>query len=137
MQWSDVIAPPPRKVLRQFAVLCLVVFGTMAALGFWRAGSSTVMTAIAVAGVVVGLVGVIRPEAIRWVYSGWMVAVFPIGWTISRIILAALFYLVFTPVALVFRLIGRDALRLRPQDASSQWAPKPGAESSDQYFRQF
>ena len=138
MQWSDVIAPPPRKVLRQFAVLCLVVFGTMTAVGFWRAGSSTVMTVIAAAGVVVGLVGIISPGAIRWIYSGWMVAVFPIGWTISRIILAAMFYLVFTPVALVFRLIGRDALRLRPQDASSQWAPKQGAgSSSDQYFRQF
>jgi hypothetical protein len=136
MQWSDVVAPPPPKVLRQFAVLCLVVFGTMGAVGLWR-GSSTATTAIAAAGVLVGLVGVVSPRAIRWVYSGWMVAVFPIGWTISRIILAALFYLVFTPVALVFRLIRRDALRLRPDDASSQWAPKPGAASSDQYFRQF
>jgi hypothetical protein len=136
MQWSDVVAPPPPKVLRQFAVLCLVVFGTMGAVGLWR-GSSTATTAIAAAGVLVGLVGVVSPRAIRWVYSGWMVAVFPIGWTISRIILAALFYLVFTPVALVFRLIRRDALRLRPDDASSQWASKPRAASSDQYFRQF
>ena len=138
MQWSDVVAPPPHKVLRQFAVLCLVVFG-----GDWRRWTlarqapRTAMSVIAAAGVLVGLAGVVSPPAIRWVYSGWMIAVFPIGWTISRLILAALFYLVFTPVALVFRLVRRDALHLQQQDASSHWAPKAGAASSDQYFRQF
>jgi hypothetical protein len=79
----------------------------------------------------------VQPAAIRWVYSGWMIAVFPIGWTISRLMLAGLFYLVFTPVALVFRLIRRDALHVRTPDTGSFWTPKGGATSADQYFRQF
>jgi saxitoxin biosynthesis operon SxtJ-like protein len=137
MQWSDVTARPPEKVLRQFAVLCLLVFGTMGAVSVWRQGGMTTVAAIAMAGVAVGLVGVVRPAAIRWVYSGWMIAVFPIGWTISRLMLAALFYLVFTPVGFVFRLVRRDALRLRQPDAASLWARKGGETSADQYFRQF
>jgi Saxitoxin biosynthesis operon protein SxtJ len=136
MQWSDVVAAPPRKVLRQFAVLCLIFFGGIGVAGWWRGGPSTLTAAIAAAGVAVGLIGIVSPAAIRWVYSGWMIAVFPIGWTVSRIILGALFYLVFTPVALVFRLMRRDVLNLQQQDAS-HWAPKPRAASSDQYFRQF
>jgi saxitoxin biosynthesis operon SxtJ-like protein len=137
MQWSDVVARPSLKVLRQFAVLCLVVFGGMAGAGLWRGQGITTGVAIALAGIAVGLVGVVQPAAIRWIYSGWMIAVFPIGWTISRLMLAALFYLIFTPVALVFRVFRRDALHLRRQDARSHWMPKAGVSSPDQYFRQF
>jgi hypothetical protein len=137
MQWSDVVARPSSKVLRQFAVLCLVVFGIMAGAGLWRGQRITVPVAIALAGIVGGLVGVVQPAAMRWIYSGWMIAVFPIGWTLSRLMLAALFYLVFTPVALVFRLVRRDALHLQRQDARSHWTPKAGTTSADQYFRQF
>jgi saxitoxin biosynthesis operon SxtJ-like protein len=136
MHWSDVVARPTPKVLRQFAVLCLVVFGVMAGAGLWRGQGITTGVAIALAGIVVGLVGVVQPTAIRWIYSGWMIAVFPIGWTISQLMLAALFYLVFTPIGLVFRLLRRDALHLRRQDARSLWTPKAGASSADQYFRQ-
>jgi hypothetical protein len=137
MQWSDIVARPSPKVLRQFAVLCLIVFGGLGALALWRHQTSTTSYVIPALGVVTGLIGLVRPTAIRWVYSGWMVAVFPIGWTVSRLILAVLFYLVFTPVAMAFRLFGRDALHLRSGDTASEWTPKPQATAADQYFRQF
>jgi hypothetical protein len=136
MQWSDVVARPSVKMLRQFAVLCLIVFGTVGALSLWRGRATTLVIALVASGAAVGLVGLVRPAAIRWIYSGWMIAVFPIGWTVSRLMLAALFYLVFTPVALVFRLIRRDALRLRHEGVASDWAPKPEVTSVDRYFRQ-
>jgi Saxitoxin biosynthesis operon protein SxtJ len=44
-----------------------------------------------------------------------MVLVFPIGWTISHAILGVVFYLIFSPAALLFRIIGRDALALTPR----------------------
>ena len=66
-----------------------------------------------------------------------MIAAFPIGWTISRLMLAALFYLVFTPMALVFRLMGRDALHLRRGTRIALERPSRRRRSSDQYFRQF
>jgi hypothetical protein len=137
MQWSDVVTRPSAKMLRQFAVLCLIVFGTVGAVGLWRGRATTAVIILAASGAAVGLVGLIRPTAIRWIYSAWMIAVFPIGWTVSRLMLAALFYLVFTPVALVFRLIRRDALHLRQEDVASHWAPKPGVTSTERYFRQF
>ena len=39
-----------------------------------------------------------------------MVLAFPIGWTVSQVILLLMFYGLFTPIGLVFRLIGRDPL---------------------------
>ena len=137
MQWADVTAPPPAKVLRQFAVLWLVVF---VSIGAWRAlyerdGFEVWLIAL---GLTVGVLGLARPAAVRWIYTGWMMAAFPIGWTISQIVLAALFYGMFTPMAATFRMIRRDALRLRRRDElETYWKPKPGPSDVRDYFRQF
>ena len=137
MQWSEVVARPSSRVLRQFGWLCILVFGGLGAAAYWRHSAITTTVLIAVAGVTIGLIGVFRPRAIRWIYSGWMILVFPLGWTISRLMLAMLFYLVFTPVAIVFRSLRRDVLHLRAEDTQSHWMPKPEATAPDQYFRQF
>jgi hypothetical protein len=139
MQWSDVIKPPPATTLRQFAGLCLVIFGGIAV---WRAYSGTVdgwTIGWAAAAVIIGGVGLVVPRAIRPVYQGWMVVAFPIGWTVSKVVLAAMLYLVFTPLALVFRLMGRDALdmRLRRPAGESYWKAKASARSGEEYLRQF
>ena len=44
-----------------------------------------------------------------------MVLAFPIGWTVSLVLLGLVYYGLFTPIGLVFRLVGRDALQLRPR----------------------
>jgi hypothetical protein len=138
MQWSEVIKPPPEKMLRQFAGLFLVVFLGLAGWRVWRQGQADQWAvALAVLAVLVGVVGLVRPSAVRWVYTGWMIVAFPIGWTVSRVALAIVFYAVITPVALFFRVTGRDELRLRRgQGHASYWKPKPGPEDVREYFRQ-
>ena len=137
MKWSDVTARPSPRTLRQFAGLSLVVFGALAGLRVWRGDTGTTTMAIGGFGAVVGVLGLIAPEAIRWIYSGWMIAAFPIGWAISKVIVTALFYLVFTPFALVFRLIGRDALRLKRPQPGSLWRAGERVERVESYFGQF
>ena len=137
MQWSDVTKAPTSKMLRQFAGLWLVFFGGLAAWRSWHGHMDAWTVVIAVAAVVVGGIGLMRPAAVRPIYSGWMVAAFPIGWTISKLTLGLMFYLVFTPVAFVFKAIGRDPLRLRRSQSASYWGAKPGTQSSSEYLRQF
>ena len=136
MQWSEVVKPPPRKMLRQFAGLWLVVFGALAAWRVWQGNTGVWTQVLAAAAVLIGGLGLVWPMAIRWIFTGWMIAVFPIGWTVSRLVLAALFYVLFTPVALVFRLAGRDALHLKRTNPQSYWSQKPVAASPEEYFRQ-
>ena len=51
--------------------------------------------------------------------------------------LAAIYYLLFTPLAVAFRLTGRDELALRRQpEAASYWVPKRGARGVADYLRQ-
>ena len=85
MQWTDIPFDPPRTTLRQFAGLCLVVFGGMA---LWEAlvrGHTRSRLILASLALAIGPLGLVRPEWIRWFFVGWMVLAFPIGWTVSQV----------------------------------------------------
>jgi hypothetical protein len=136
MNWTDVTTPPRPAVLRQFAGLCLVVFGGLAAWRVADVGLDGPAIGLATAAAAIGLTGLVWPRTVRWIFTGWLIAVFPIGWVVSRVVLAILYYAVFTPLALVFRMMGRDALHLRRPGTGSAWAPKPRPRSVDEYLRQ-
>jgi hypothetical protein len=138
MRWSDIQFDPPRKTLRQFAALWLVFFGGMA---LWqglvreRAGLASILAVLALT---IGPLGLARPEWMRRIYVGWMILAFPIGWMVSQVMLAMMFFGLFTPIGLVFRLLGRDPLhRTRRPDLESYWAPKPAPTDLRRYFKQF
>ncbi len=138
MQWSDIQFRPTSKTLRQFAWLWLICFSGLAAwevLGRDHRTFAVVLGTLALAG---GLVGINRPQNVRPIYVAWMVLAFPIGWTMSQVILGLMFYGVFTPIALIFRMIGRDPLhRARQPSLASYWAPKAISADPRSYFRQF
>ncbi len=88
--------------------------------------------------VTVGPLGLMRPRIIRPVFIGWMALAYPIGWSVSRIVLGVVFYGLFTPVAWIFRIIGRDELGLKPQPlAATYWRSKPRPTDKAKYLRQF
>jgi Saxitoxin biosynthesis operon protein SxtJ len=138
MRWTDIRFQPNRSTLRQFAGLWLVFFGGVA---LWQAlvkGHPSLGLSFAALALVVGLAGLTRPEWVRFIYVGWMVLAFPIGWTVSQVMLLVMFYGLFTPIGLVFRLIGRDPLdRTRPSRRESYWVPKPTPADLRRYFKQF
>ena len=136
MNWSDVIVPPKPKTLRQFAGLWLLCFGGLAAWRAWHGVMDARTETLGMMAAVIGGLGLARPAAIRWIYSGWMILAFPIGWIVSRLMVMLLFYVLFTPIALVFRLMGRDALHLRRAQAASYWTPKAQPADVKDYFRQ-
>ncbi len=138
MRWSDIQFDPTRKTLRQFAGLWLVFFGGLA---LWQAlarGNPKLGLSLGALALVVGLAGLTRPEWVRLIYIGWMVLAFPIGWTISQAMLLAMYFGLFTPIGLVFRVIGRDPLqRARRTGVESYWTPKPAPAGVTSYFKQF
>jgi hypothetical protein len=138
MQWSDIQFRPPGKTLRQFAGLWLACFGGLAAWEGLARGHTTLAAVLAGLALTVGSLGLIRPRLVRPIYVAWMVLAFPIGWTISQLILVLMFYGLFTPISLVFRLIGRDPLhRARQPGLETYWTPKPTPADPRSYFKQF
>ena len=138
MQWSDIPRSPSSRTLRQFAVLWIVFFGGLAILKSFNPDKRVIATVFAALTVTIGILGLIKPQAIRFIFVGWMILVFPVGWLISRRILALVFYGVFTPIALVFKLIGRDVLSRTPrQGVLTYWAPKQMTTNASSYLRPF
>jgi hypothetical protein len=138
MRWSDIQFDPSRKTLRQFAGMWLVVFGGLALQQALARHNPKLGLSIGALALVVGLAGLTRPEWVRLIYVGWMVLAFPIGWTISQVMLLAMYFGLFVPIGLVFRLIGRDPLqRARRAGVESYWTRKPAPAGVTSYFKQF
>ena len=135
MRWSDVMRPATPKMLRQFAGLWLVCFGLSACWQGLLLGR-TLEGALFAAAAVIGLPGLFFPDAIRPVYKIALIMAFPIGWLIAHLILTAIFILLFTPLAIVFRILGRDVLALKkPADKETFWMKKPASEVKRYFFQ--
>jgi saxitoxin biosynthesis operon SxtJ-like protein len=135
---NDNLFNPTDRMLRQFAAISIVFFGAIAARQEFHHHRHGLAIVFAVLAVTVGPLGLTWPRVIKPVFIGWMAFAYPIGWTVSRIVLGVIFYGLFTPVAWVFRLIGRDELALKSQPtAATYWRPKPSASDQSQYLRQF
>ncbi|CAK8723315.1 SxtJ [Candidatus Electronema halotolerans] len=57
------------------------------------------------------LVSAVAPKALGPLNRAWMFLGHILGWINTRIILGIVFLLIFTPTALVFRLLGKDPMR--------------------------
>jgi hypothetical protein len=128
---------PDRRQLKQFALLWIGFFGILGAIGLWAGYSPTAVTALWLIAAA-GIVGYFIPHVMRPVYVVWMALALPIGWTISHFLLLAVYYLIFTPVALLLRLVGYDPLaRHFDRSAKSYWTPHDPGVAADRYFKQY
>jgi hypothetical protein len=132
---------PGARTLRQFSWLAVVGLPLIAflVLRLFSAFSWThpaMLGAIGLGALQVALFAIGVTVLTHWVYVGLMVVAMPIGFVISHVLIAAIYYLVITPIALAFRLMGRDVIgkKLDPK-AATYWhdrgAPRPAAS----YFK--
>lgn len=136
MTFSDINFHPTDRDLRIFSLIWLAGFGLFGTLVWWRGGTwAPAVWGLAGAGCALGLGA---PRAMKPIYVGWMVAAFPIGWLVSLVLLAIVYYVVFTGFGLVFRAFGRDLLgRSFDRQASTYWVPRRQPEGMERYFKQF
>jgi len=137
IQWH-----PTVKQLRVFGVggLLASIVAALVLHFVWGAAAMW-MVAVLAAGAAISLCSLVSPGLTRFIYLGLTLVAMPIGFAVSFVLLAAFYFLLLTPVALVFRLIGRDALcrSWRGQDAlaASYWVPHKASEDMERYFHQF
>ena len=81
--------------------------------------------------------GLIAPSTVRFFYWLWMRFAFVMNAIVTRIILGAVFYLVILPFGLVFRLRGRDSLRLKWDHELQSYRVKSSAVSPIRMERPF
>lgn len=137
---------PDQRVLRQFGFVSLAGFGLLAVaawteslifsfgLGDHRQTVTILFLSIAAVSTLFSLVA---PRANLGLYWLLTVATYPIGFVLSYVIMAILFFAVFAPIGATMRLLGRDSLQRRARvGATTYWQDSGPPRPMRTYFRQ-
>ena len=130
---------PTRRQLNQFGFIWLGFLVLFGAIARFKLDAPNLALGLWVAALVVPVVGWLIPSVMRAVFLGMSYAAWPIGFVVSHVILALVYYLVFTPVGLAMRIFGYDPMKRRFDDAApSYWVVRdPAVTAPKRYFRQF
>lgn len=89
------------------------------------------------AAVALPLAGCLSRRVLRLAYLGLSYATFPIGYVVSHVALALVYYLALTPIGLTMRLIRHDPMqRTLDRSAKTYWTRRAESRRPGDYFRQ-
>ena len=109
--------------VRKFGVTIGSVLVLLAVVLWWKEKPSA--SAYALAGVLFSGVTWLMPNLMRPLYRAWMTLALLMGFVMTRVLLTVLFFGLFTPIAVIARLVGKDLLQERfAPGATSYWVKR-------------
>lgn len=117
---------------RSFGVSVGGVLLAVAAFLWWR-GRITGAAWSGAIGAVLLVLGLIAPKLLKWPSALWWKLTMALGYVNARVILTIAFLLVLTPIAFVWRLIGRDPLGKR-RESWPGWTAYPQRYADRSHF---
>ena len=114
----------------------LVVGGVLAlaaAAQFYKGRGIAAGTLFGFAGLLVAI-AFLAPRAARIFHRRWMQVAEVLGYVNTRVLLSAIYWLVFTPIGLLLRLTGHDPLTRRGASLDSYWTPRAETRQSRERF---
>lgn len=126
---------PSRRELQSFGLL---VGGALGALWLYRhfTYGNRLIPLLLVAVVLIAF-GAWHPFSLVYPFRAWMWAGDRIGAVVSRIVLAACYFLILTPIAAIRRLFVRDPLELRWDSEMASYFREKHIQSRQQFERMF
>jgi hypothetical protein len=92
---------------------------------------------VASAGLCIFIFSLVSAKISRIIYLGLTFAALPVGIVISFVLLALFYFLILTPVGIVFKISGRDGLRQKlDANAPTYWSPRQQTYDAERYFHQ-
>lgn len=135
MKLVEINWAPSTRQLRQFGVVCIFVLPLLGWL--WNVGTSGLAVMLFV-GSVVAILSFAWPPIVKPIFVGLMLVAAPVGMVVGELAMLLIFLGIFLPISLIFRLIGRDALRLKiDKNASTYWQPKSEPKHVSSYYRRY
>lgn len=122
----------PRNPERSFGVSVGAVLCVIAAVLLWR-GRVLGAEVTAASGALLVVSGAAYPRILRWPSAWWWRMSRALGHVNARILLTAVFALVFVPMSTVWRLAGRDPLTRRRRTQSG-WTPYPARYRDPRHY---
>jgi hypothetical protein len=135
---------PGLKERRKFAVSLMLGLPCVALVGFaasrWRGTELNwqVPAAVGLAGAVLGVVLWLLPRVALPFYLGWYAVAGAIGFVTGNLILAGVYLLVFAPLGLILRGVGRRAVtKTFDRKAPTYWRDATPSGNVERYYRQY
>ena len=132
MKFSEVELPSNRK----FGFFFTLVFAVAAAFSF-EAVKMTWAYAFIAAALVFLIVTLVKSDALLPLNKLWMRFGLLLGMIVNPIVFGIIFFGLFTPVATLMRLSGRDELRLKFTQKKSHWITRSEPIKSESFKNQF
>lgn len=126
-----------KRDLRNFGLVIGIALGILGGLLWWKGKGTYPLYFIFSAAFI--CLGVILPALLKPLQKIWMTIAVILGWFMTRLILSILFYIVFTFIALLSRLLGKQFLDLRIDNTKkSYWIKRnPALFDRKNYEKQF
>ncbi len=139
MALIDVNWNPDHNELRKFGGISMVMLFLIALICFWFDRLAVVGSlCLCAAGLVIFILSRISSKLIKPIYLLLYAIALPIGLVLTLILMAVVYFLIFTPIGLIFRLIRRDPLRRQfDSQTKTYWDPHRNPDSLQRYFHQF
>ena len=126
---------PTNRQLRQFGTICLVALPIVA--WFWTRNAVITGWASA-AGLSLCGIGRLAPIFLRPVFLGLTIVALPIGLIAGEMAMILIYFGLFVPMSILFRISRRDSLgrRLEPSEKTF-WRERKQPTGAGSYYRQF
>ena len=121
---------------QKFGLFFTVVFA-VAAVYFYYSDNVTWAYLLIAAAIIFLLVTLIKSDALLPLNKLWIRFGLLLGMVVSPIVLGIIFFGLFTPIAVVMRLSGRDELRLKFTQKESHWISRGEPIKSESFKNQF
>ena len=132
MTFSEIELPSNRK----FGFFFTFVFALAAAYFYYSANVSCAYVSIAAA-LAFLCITLFKSDALLPLNKLWMRFGLLLGMIVSPIVLGIIFFGLFTPIAMIMRLSGRDELRLKFTQKASHWISREEPIKSESFKHQF
>ena len=132
MKFTEIELPSNRK----FGFFFTFVFSVAAAYFYYSANVTWAYMFIAAA-LIILLVTLIKSEILLPLNKLWMGFGLLLGMVIRPIVLRVIFFGLFTPIATLMRLSGRDELRIKFTQKASHWISRKEPIQSESFKHQF
>ena len=128
---------PSRSDLHWFGPIFVAFVALIGTLATYRFDAPRVGIAVWTIGAVLGALYFAIPALRIPFYQTWMRLFFPLGWTISHLVLAVLFFGIVTPTALIMRLVRYDPMKRKwDREAPSYWTEHRTGDDTSRYLKQ-
>ncbi|MEY4311264.1 MAG: hypothetical protein RLZZ571_34 [Actinomycetota bacterium] len=107
----------------------------IAAFGYTREWPDTILVVLLVLAAVHLILAFVAPGLLGRINSIWMGLGFLLGKVVSPIVMTILFFVLFTPIGLVMKLIGRDELALKSRGGNSFWKIRTNPQITAESFK--